>query len=107
MILKIKKATAPAAEFAADKIFDEISLKVKSNPQIVKTVNAVYEFHVTKGDETKVFVADLKKGEVGIKGSGASPKPQCTILLKDADFVSLATGTAKPQQVQYSFKYFF
>lgn len=46
---------ADVGEFVADKIFDELNLKVKSTPSIVKSVNAVYEFHLTKGDQTKVY----------------------------------------------------
>lgn len=88
-----------SVQLAADKIFDEISLKVKSTPSIAKSVNAVYEFHVSKGDKTKIYVADLKKGEVYVKGSNPSPKPQCTVLIKDEDFVALASGKGKPQQM--------
>lgn len=84
--------------FAADKIFDEITLRVKSNPALVKSINAVYEFHVSKGAQTKVFVADMKKGWVGTKADDTA-KPQCTIMIKDDDFIALASGTANPQQM--------
>lgn len=44
-------------------------------------------------------VADLKKGEIYVKGTSNSPKPQCTVLITDDNFVSLASGTANPQTV--------
>lgn len=94
----ILKSQGSVEAFAADKIFDEISLRVKSNPALVKSINAVYEFHVSKGAQTKVFVADMKKGFVGVK-AGETAKPQCTIIIKDDDFIALASGTANPQQV--------
>ena len=41
--------------FVADRIFEELSMKVKSSPAIAKAVNTVYEFHITKGTKTKVY----------------------------------------------------
>ena len=94
---------APKAsdEFKAEKIFDELNLKLKSNPSIAKSVNAIYEFNISKGDSSKVFLADLKKGVI-TSGNPDKVKAQCTILIKDDDFISLASGTANPQSVTFS-----
>ncbi len=86
--------------FAADKIFDEMAARVRSSPGLVKSINAVYEFHVSKGAQTKVFVADMKRGWVGVKAGESQSQPQCTIIIKDEDFISLASGAGNPQQVR-------
>lgn len=39
----------------ADKIFEEISLKLKEKPDLAKSINAVYAFQITKEDKTKIF----------------------------------------------------
>lgn len=92
----VKPATS--SEFKAEKIFDELNLKLKSNPSIAKSINAVYEFQISKGESTKVFLADLKKGIIS-SGNPEKTKAQCTIIIKDDDFISLASGTANPQSV--------
>ena len=50
-----QKNDSTSISFASDKIFDELNLKLNSDPNIVKLVNAVYEFNITKGDSSKVF----------------------------------------------------
>lgn len=42
-------------------------------------------------------VADLKQGKILFDPQNI--KANCTIIIKDEDFVSLASGTGKPQQV--------
>jgi len=44
-----------SSSFASDKIFAELDSKLNDDPSIVKSVNAVYEFNITKGDSSKVF----------------------------------------------------
>ncbi len=53
-------AKANEEQFIADKIFEELSLKLKSNPDIVKSIKAIYEFQITKGDLTKAFSNNFK-----------------------------------------------
>lgn len=42
-------------DMAADKIFNEMSAKLKENPDLAKSINAIYAFQITKGDVTKNF----------------------------------------------------
>lgn len=42
-------------DMAADKIFQEISLKLKEKPDLAKSINAVYAFQITKDNTTKIF----------------------------------------------------
>ncbi len=43
------------------------------------------------------LVADLKQAKIIFNPQNV--KADCTIMIKDEDFVSLASGTGKPQQV--------
>ncbi len=55
VVITNEKNDSTSIGFASDKIFDELNLKLNSDPNIVKSVNAVYEFNITKGDSSKVF----------------------------------------------------
>lgn len=44
-----------ADNFASDKIFNELTKKLKENPEIVKQIKAVYLFRISKGDSTKCY----------------------------------------------------
>lgn len=48
-----------------------------------------------------ILVADLKQAKILFNPQNV--KADCTIMIKDEDFVSLASGTGKPQQVSYFF----
>lgn len=48
------------------------------------------------------LVADLKQVKLDELSGEQNVKADCTIIMKDEDFVGLATGTANPQQVRYS-----
>lgn len=47
--------SASGSEMAADKIFNEMSIKLKDNPELAKSINAVYAFQITKNNSTKIF----------------------------------------------------
>jgi len=97
------KPEANVADFASDKIFAEMNIKLSENPDIVKSINAIYQFTVSKGDAVKVYIADLKNGKI-ITSNSDNIKADCMITIKDDDFVGLASGTAKPQQMFMSGK---
>ena len=46
-------------------------------------------------------MVDLKKGKLTNHSDKDEVKAECTITISDQDFVSLASGTANPQQVLY------
>ena len=56
-----KTASAPStpkpntSDMAADKIFNEMSLKLKDNPDLAKSINSVFAFQITKDKTTKIF----------------------------------------------------
>ncbi len=41
--------------FASDKIFNELTNKLKENPDIAKQIKAVYLFRINKGDEIRCY----------------------------------------------------
>jgi len=51
----IEKTTATASSFASEKIFNELDLKMKKNPDIAKSINKNYAFRIKKNDDTKLF----------------------------------------------------
>ena len=59
--------------------------------------------HLRKKLKQKInkIVADLKKGKI-IASNSENVKADCMITIKDEDFVGLASGTAKPQQVKFN-----
>lgn len=42
-------------EFYSDKIFSELENKLRENPDLAKSINVVYAFRVSKGDQIKVY----------------------------------------------------
>ena len=46
-------------------------------------------------------VADLKKGAITGQSPNEEIKADCTIMIKDEDFISLASGSGNPQQVRF------
>jgi len=85
-------------------VFDELSKRIASNPDLVKKVNGVYQFEITKDGKTAgTWFVDLKNGK-GSVGSGKVDKVDCTITAADDDFVGMMTGKANSQQLFMSGK---
>jgi len=99
---KPETSSVSSVDFASDKIFNELTSTLNGNQSIAKSINAVYEFRITKADTTKTYVADLKQAKILFNPQNV--KADCTIMIKDEDFVSLASGTGKPQQMFMSGK---
>ncbi|KAN0041461.1 hypothetical protein ACTFIV_004002 [Dictyostelium citrinum] len=90
-------AASPAAGGLDDgtplgKEFEKLSKAVIANPDLVKKINGVYQFDI----DTKKYTVDLKnnKGSVSV---GPAPKADCTITMKEADFLSLMSGKLNGQ----------
>ncbi|EFA82750.1 P11915 Nonspecific lipid-transfer protein [Heterostelium album PN500] len=94
-------APAAAAAGLADgtpvgKIFDDLSKTVGTRPQLVKSINGIYQFNITGSGAPKTYTVDLKNAPGAVK-SGAPAKADCTITIKDTDFLDLFSGKVNGQ----------
>jgi len=81
--------------FAADAVWTELSKN--ASPELVKKVNATFKFELTKGTEKRSWLLDLKTGSGAITEANDSTKADCTIVIKDEDFVQLMAGKLNAQ----------
>lgn len=63
--------------------------KMKSNPQLAKDINAVYQFDI---DEAGSWTVDMT-GEGAVR-AGAAAAPGCVVSAKKADFETLLDNPA-------------
>jgi len=94
-------AAAPASAAAAapkppakddspiGQIFDNLSKA--ANPELVKKINGVYQFNITTSKGEVKWTVDLKNGGGSVK-QGPAEKADCTLTLKESDFIDLMTG---------------
>lgn len=50
-----KKEAITENGMVADKIFEEMSIKLREKPDLAKSINAIYAFQITKDNVTKNF----------------------------------------------------
>lgn len=83
-------------------IFDsKIALKLQSNPEVAKKVNATYRFDLS-GPNGGTWIVDLKEGTTGVRQ--ADEPGQCTIAMTDNDFCDMIGGKLNPQMAFMSGK---
>ncbi len=79
------------SDLTASHIFAEtLPTKLEANAESVRTVNAIYQFNID-GDNGGTWVVDLTK-ENDFVSEGPSESPDCTVSMKEADFVSMIEG---------------
>jgi putative sterol carrier protein len=79
----------------ATAVFDNIGKNIDA--ALIKSINAVYQFNVNAGGQTNTWTVDLKNAPGSVK-SGPSPKPDCTITIKEEDLLAMVNGTLNGQQ---------
>ncbi|XP_068749860.1 peroxisomal multifunctional enzyme type 2-like [Montipora capricornis] len=89
------------AELKSEAFFKEIGQRVSNNPDLVKNVNGIFEWNVTKGGKPAgQWIVDLKTGSGSVMaGPCKQGKPDCTLTVEDDDLMSIAKGKANPQQL--------
>lgn len=84
-------------KFASDQVFTAIKEAVDKDGEIlVNKIKGVFKYEITnKAGKKKTWVVNLKEGKGSVKeGDGTA---DCTITIKDEDFVQLVTGKLNAQ----------
>ncbi|KAG2204230.1 hypothetical protein INT46_008845 [Mucor plumbeus] len=86
-----------------NKSFEAFSPEEKA--KLLKQVNGVFQFTIkNKEGKEENFIVDCKKGGKASRGKG-SVKPDAVLVLKDGDFVALATGKLNGQKAYMTGKF--
>lgn len=85
-------------------VFGEISRRLKDvGREVVKKVNAVFEWHITKGGNTVAkWTIDLKSGSGEVYQGPAKGSADVTIIISDEDFMEVVLGKLDPQKAFFS-----
>jgi len=76
---------------------DQIDAKLKANPNLSSSVNAIFQFDI-QGEGGGTWTLDLTSSPGSVK-DGASPNPGCIIIMNTADFEAMMLKTANPMQL--------
>ncbi|XP_057644594.1 peroxisomal multifunctional enzyme type 2 [Chionomys nivalis] len=87
-------------------VFGEISRRLKDiGREVVKKVNAVFEWHITKGGNIAAkWTMDLKNGSGEVYQGPAKGSADTTIIISDEDFMEVVLGKLDPQKAFFSGK---
>lgn len=77
------------------RLFNELASKLKSDPTLVKKINATYNFKIKTSSDIQSWVVNLKD-EPGSISKGES-KCDVTLTINESDFVQLIKGELDPQ----------
>lgn len=85
-------------------ITENIANKLKAHPELLKTVNAIFEFNIT-GDTGGVWTLDVTEESGGVISDGTSDaEKKIVITVADADFMKIIAGTLKTEMAYMSGK---
>uniref|UniRef100_A0A8C5KKP0 Hydroxysteroid (17-beta) dehydrogenase 4 n=1 Tax=Jaculus jaculus TaxID=51337 RepID=A0A8C5KKP0_JACJA len=100
------KTPSKAGELQSALVFGEIGRRLKDiGPEVVKKVNAVFEWHITRGGDTAAkWTIDLKSGSGEVYPGPARGSADTTIIISDEDFLDLVLGKLDPQKAFFSGK---
>ncbi|RAL21722.1 sterol-binding protein [Lujinxingia litoralis] len=85
------------SDLTARSIFQEVlPANLKESPDKAKSTNAVYVFNIT-GDDGGTWTLDFTKDEDFVS-EGESAEADCSITMKDSDFVDMWEGSLSGPQ---------
>uniref|UniRef100_M4APF7 Hydroxysteroid (17-beta) dehydrogenase 4 n=1 Tax=Xiphophorus maculatus TaxID=8083 RepID=M4APF7_XIPMA len=98
--------TSEGGGLQSDLVFAEIGRRVKGlGSELVKKVNAVFGWEITKdGEKAAEWTIDLKNGSGSVLRGPPGGKVDVTFTLSDEDFMEVVTGKLQPQKAFFSGK---
>uniref|UniRef100_A0A8B9P1E3 Peroxisomal multifunctional enzyme type 2 n=1 Tax=Apteryx owenii TaxID=8824 RepID=A0A8B9P1E3_APTOW len=99
-------AWEPTAGLQSDLVFEEIGRRIKEiGNELVKKVNAVFQWDITKDGKTAVqWTIDLKNGSGEVYQGPARSSADTTFTLSDQDFMDVVQQKTNPQKAFFSGK---
>src|SRR5512135_1078282 len=91
-----------AAESVKDVFERHMPEKLKSKPDVVAKINAVYQFNISGPNGGQWSVDCTQPG--GAISTGTSAVAKCTVTATDADFLNVVNGKLNPQMAFMSGK---
>lgn len=100
----LAKTPSVGGELQSALVFEEIGRRLKDvGREVVKKVNAVFEWHITKGGATAAkWTIDLKSGSGKVYQGPAKGSADTTIIISDEDFMEVVLGKLDPQKAFFS-----
>ncbi|XP_050540879.1 peroxisomal multifunctional enzyme type 2-like isoform X1 [Daktulosphaira vitifoliae] len=85
-------------EVLSDAVFQGMQERIDLNPSLVKTINGIFLYYITKDGKTvRSWTADLKKGKIYKGEPEKGVKADTTLTIDDTDMIDLALGKLNPQ----------
>ncbi|XP_030423714.1 peroxisomal multifunctional enzyme type 2 isoform X1 [Gopherus evgoodei] len=100
------KEPIKASGLQSNLVFEEIGRRIKEvGSQLVKKVNAIFQWDITKDGETAAqWTIDLKNGSGEVYRGPAQGSADTTFTLSDQDFMEVVLGKINPQKAFFSGK---
>ncbi|XP_004609862.2 peroxisomal multifunctional enzyme type 2 [Sorex araneus] len=100
----VAQAPSEGGKLQSTLVFEEISRRLKDvGRDVAKKVNAVFEWHITKGGNTAAkWTIDLKNGPGKVYQGPAKGSADTTFILSDEDFMEVVQGRLDPQKAFFS-----
>jgi len=91
------------AGYKSSDVFEQLAAAIKTNKDLVEKGKAVYQFNITDdNDKAASWLVDLKSSP-GVKiVEGEENGADCTITIKDSNFIELVAGKADAQSLFFS-----
>ncbi|XP_047411388.1 peroxisomal multifunctional enzyme type 2 [Sciurus carolinensis] len=98
------KTPSESGELQSTLVFEAIRRRLKDvGHEVVKKVNAVFEWHITKGgDIAAKWTIDLKNECGKVYKGPAKGSADTTIIISDDDFMEVVLGKLDPQKAFFS-----
>nr|XP_054366587.1 peroxisomal multifunctional enzyme type 2 [Mirounga angustirostris] len=98
------KTPSEGGKLQSTLVFEEIGRRLKDiGHEVAEKVNAVFEWHITKGGRTAAkWTVDLKSGSGKVYQGPAKGSADATFTLSDEDFMDVVLGKLDPQKAFFN-----